>query len=96
MSFSPLMVNRFDVAGMPLTVKFPYPPVPLTMTPGGRVRNVGDVATSARQLRDFPPRCTRLLMLGSVLMRGAVPETSTVSVPLATDSAMSTFEVLPT
>ena len=34
--------------------------------------------------------------LGSVLISGAVPDTSTVSVPLATDSSTSTFEVWPT
>ena len=53
MSFSPLTVNRFEVAGIPLTVKFPYPPVPLTTTPGAGICDVSDVATGAGQLRDF-------------------------------------------
>src|ERR1035438_10696776 len=34
MSFSPFTVNRFDVPGSPLRLKFPYPPVTFTVTPG--------------------------------------------------------------
>ena len=53
-----------------------------------RVRDVGDITTGARQLRHFFCGESRVL-LGSVLISGAVPDTSTVSVPLATVSSTS-------
>src|ERR1035438_5049384 len=95
MSFSPFTVNRFDVPGSPLRLKFPYPPVTFTVTPG---------TVKATLVMPPPPagNCASccgengVFMLGSGFTSGAIAETSTVCVDCPTDNVRLSVTTDPT
>ena len=95
MSFSPFTVNRFDVPGNPLRLKFPYPPVTLTVTPG-TVKATVVISPPAAGKSASCSGENVVFMLGSGLIRGTAPVTSTVWVDWPTVRTRSTVATDPT